>query len=559
MSMSRLTQGMAAFARTWASPNLRRAELSFGAIWAGEWAVTVAVGVLAFNHGGAEAVGIVGMVRLLPPAFLAPVAAPALDRFPRDQVLFVVCLLRTFLLGGVALLVALNTDVILTYGLLTLAMLVHTVYRPAHTTLLPTLCTTASELTSANIARGFLDSTSALVGPLVAGGLIAEVGLAGVFSVCAAAALWAAWLTSRLDYEAPPHVVQAAPFRPVREVIEGLDIVRRNADLVVVTLDGAAQTFTRGCFSVFAVVVALRLLGLHDSGVGILTAGFGAGAIFGSLAASLLVDSARLGRWFAVSLIGWGLPFVALAATSSLVLALVLLGVVGIANALLDVSGYTLFQWLIPEEVMGRAFTTIESFWTLTMAAGSIATSGLIIALGTRGALIAAGLVAPAAAVLSLRRLRHIDSRVEVAGTTVALLQRVPFLDPLPLATISRLAAEAARLQCPAGTVIIEEGTAGDDFFVIADGRAEVSVDGRPVRELGPAECFGEIALLRGGRRTSTVRAETALQLLRFEGRQFVRIVNGYTPSTAAATTLIEDRLAHAASSGAREAVSGPS
>jgi MFS family permease len=553
----RLTQGLAAFGRTWRAPNLRRAELSFGAIWAGEWGVTVAVGVLAFNHGGAEAVGIVGMVRMLPPAFLAPAAAPALDRYRRDHVLFVVCLLRTFLLGGVAVLVALNTDLVLTYALLTLAMLVHTVYRPAHTALLPTLCTTAPELTSANVARGFLDSTSALIGPLVAGGLIAEVGIAGVFSVCAAAALWAAWLTSRLEYEAPPQVVEAAPFRPVREVIEGLAILRRNTDLAVVSLDGAAQTFTRGCFSVFAVVVALRLLGLHDSGVGILTAGFGAGAILGSLAASLLVDSTRLGRWFAVSLVGWGLPFVALAATSNVVIALILLGVVGVANALLDVAGYTLFQWLIPEEVMGRAFTTIESFWTLTMAAGSIITSGLIIAFGTRGALIVAGLVAPAAAVLSIRRLRRIDSRVDVAGTTVALLQRVSFLGPLPLATISRLAAEASHMDAAPGAVLIEEGAEGDDFFVIAEGRAEISVDGQPVRQLGPAECFGEIALLRGGRRTSTVRAETALDLLRFEGRQFVRIVNGYTPSTAAAATLIDDRLAHAASGRAGREVAG--
>lgn len=549
MHGGRLTQGVEAFARIWRSPNLRRAELSFGAIWAGEWAVTVAVGILAFNHGGTAAVGIVGMVRMLPPAFLAPIAAPVVDRYRRDQVLFVICLLRTFLLGGAAVLVTLNVDVVATYGLLTLAMLVHTMYRPAHSALLPTLCTTAAELTSANVARGLLDSASALVGPLVAGALVASVGVGGVFSVCAAAALWAAWLTVRLDYEAPPQVMEAEPIRPVQAVIEGLAILRRNVDLGIVTLDGASQTFIRGCFSVFAVVVALRLLGLHDSGVGLLTAGFGAGAIVGSLAASLLVDSHRLGQWFGLSLVGWGLPFVALAATSSEVIAILLLAVVGLANALLDVAGYTLFQWLIPEEVMGRAFTTMESLWTLTMAGGAIATSGLIAALGIRGALIVAGLVSPAAAALSFRRLRRIDSRVEVAGTTVALLQRVSFLSPLPLATISRLAAEATRVQVPAGTVMIEEGTAGDDFFVIADGRASVWVDGHPVAELGSAEGFGEIALLRGSRRTSTVRAETALELLRFEGRQFVRIVNGYTPSTAAATTLIDDRLAHAVSS----------
>ena len=35
---------MAAFRRSFANPNLRRAQLSFGAVWAGEWAVTVLFG-----------------------------------------------------------------------------------------------------------------------------------------------------------------------------------------------------------------------------------------------------------------------------------------------------------------------------------------------------------------------------------------------------------------------------------------------------------------------------------------------------------------------------------
>ena len=63
-------------------------------------------------------------------------------------------------------------------------------------------------------------------------------------------------------------------------------------------------------------MVALTLLGLHEDSVGLLTAGFGAGAIIGSLGVSLLVGSSDFGRWVGISVALWGIPFVALAAVS---------------------------------------------------------------------------------------------------------------------------------------------------------------------------------------------------------------------------------------------------
>jgi CRP-like cAMP-binding protein len=157
---------------------------------------------------------------------------------------------------------------------------------------------------------------------------------------------------------------------------------------------------------------------------------------------------------------------------------------------------------------------------------------------------------------LAFARLRRLDAKVSEAGDTVALMQRVEMLQPLPLATISRLAAESAHEHFEPGTTIVQEGTRGDDFYVIVAGHAEVSVHGARIYELGQADCFGEIASLTGSRRTSTVRAETMLELLRFTGPQFVRAVTGLAPSTAAAFTLVDERLARAVSDAARTASS---
>ena len=548
-SRGRLSVAVSAFKQTFLASNLRRAQLSYGIAWTSEWAVTVVVSIAAFDRGGAVAVGVVGMARTLPAALLAPAAAVVTDRAPRERVLVGVGLVRTLALGGAALTLGELSTPLPAYFLVAVATLAHTLYRPAHSALLPTICTTAAELTSANVVRGLLDSSSALVGPLLAGLLVAPLGAAGVLAACAAAALWSAWLIGRVRYEAAPRLVEAEPSRVVHDAIEGVVFIAREPHVRLLSVLGCLQTFTRGCFAVFAVVVALRLLGMHESGVGVLTAGFGAGAVAGSLVVLLVARPARFGSWLAVGVAGWGVPFIALAATSSEGLAIALLALVGVANAIVDVAFFTLLQWLVPDQLMGRVFTSDESLLTFGVAAGSLAAPGLIALFGIRGALLASGLIAPVGAALAVPKLRRLDARMHIASGTVALLQRVEMLAPLPLATITQLAAKATDLVCPVRTVVIQEGTVGDDFYVIAAGRAQVLVDGRPVRNLGPADCFGEIAALTGGLRTSTVRAETDLRLLRFTGPHFLRAVTGYAPSNAAAMTLVQGRLADAVSS----------
>ena len=55
--------------------SIRRVELAWGAAIGAEWAHFVALGVFAYEQGGTSAVGIAGLVRLLPGAIVAPVAA----------------------------------------------------------------------------------------------------------------------------------------------------------------------------------------------------------------------------------------------------------------------------------------------------------------------------------------------------------------------------------------------------------------------------------------------------------------------------------------------------
>jgi CRP-like cAMP-binding protein len=540
-------QTLAALQETARKPNLRRAQLSFGAAWTAECAVTVALAILAFRHGGATAVGLVAMARMVPGALLAPLASAVIDTRRRERVLRTVCLIRAAALAGAAIAASQLSSPLPAYALVALATLAFTLFRPAHSALLPSLCTTPGQLSATMVVRGLLDSLSALAGPLLAAALIGPVDVGGVLALGAAMTLWSAWLIGRVRYEEAPRLARVAPASRLREALEGLALLGRERDLRRVSALFCLQTFTRGCFTVFAVVIAIELLDTGEAGVGVLTAALGGGAVLGSFAAAtLLVGDAPFARWSGAAVALWGLPFVILAAVSGQWLALALIAVVGVANAVLDVAGCTLLQLIVPDQVMGRFFTGLESLFTLSVATGAIAAPALIAAFGERGALVVAGLVAPAGALLAWGTLRRLDARLATTARTMALLRRVEFLAPLPMSTLAQLAAHASGRVIEPGMTVIEEGTSGDDFFVIDDGRAEVRCEDASVRFMGAGECFGEIAALRRTSRTASVRAATTLRLLRLSGDHLVSAVTGYRPSLSEADALVERRLATA-------------
>jgi CRP-like cAMP-binding protein len=95
-------------------------------------------------------------------------------------------------------------------------------------------------------------------------------------------------------------------------------------------------------------------------------------------------------------------------------------------------------------------------------------------------------------------------------------LARVSLFSMLSKKELTRLARDAHDRKFPAGTVLTAEEEGGATFGVIVEGRAAVSVHGRPARTLGPGDYFGEMALIDHSYRSATVTAETDLRCLLF-------------------------------------------
>jgi MFS family permease len=540
---SRLRSMRDAFAINLHNRDLRRAQLAFGAAWTSEWALTVGLAIVAFRDGGAAAVGLVALLRLAPGAVAGPFLATIADRVRRERVIVAIGVVRGASMGLMALLLAVEAPTATVYGLAVISTVAGTPFRAAHSALLPSLCTTPEQLTSANAVRGMLDSLSTLIGPLVAVLLLQVGSPATVFAAAAAASLWSAVLVVRLDYEAPP--AETILRRPTlfADVKEGFVALAARRDLALLIGLGMAQTFTRGALNVLTVVMAIELLDMGEAGVGILSAAIGVGAIIGSLGSSILVGSRRLSAWFGVSIALWGLPLVLIGAVPEQAAALGLLAVIGVANAILDVSGFSVIARLAPDEVLARVFGIFEALVALTTGLGSILTPVVIDAVGLRGALLVLGSLCPVLAAVSWVRLRAIDDHMRVRNDELAHLRHVPMLRPLPMPVMDRLARRLTLAHVPAGEAVFEQGDVGDRFYVIAAGEAEVLGDGRHICTLGTRESFGEIALLRDVPRTTAVHARTALDLYALDRDVFLSAVTGYRPAAGAADTAVARML----------------
>ena len=242
----RLGDAAAAFTSNARNPDLRKAQLSFLGAWTAEWAFTVALGIVAYRDGGAAAVGLVGLLRMVPAAICAPLLSPFADRGRRERVLVLVSTARGVVTAAAAVVAALGGSPAVIYGLAVLSTIAATLFRPAHSALLPSLCHTGHELASANVVRGLLDSAATLVGPLLAAVLLGVADVDVVFGVAAAASLWSAGLLLRLSYDAPPRPSATRPRLGTRGARGTAAPPRGNRDLALLLELAAAQAFTRG-------------------------------------------------------------------------------------------------------------------------------------------------------------------------------------------------------------------------------------------------------------------------------------------------------------------------
>lgn len=526
--------------------DLRIAQLSSFAAWTGEFLFITTTTVYAFQQNGTTGAAVISFLRVLPAAIALPIVGAIADRMSRHTLLIGATLIRALTAAGAAIAAGAGETVV-GYVLITLSTVSHAIYRPTLGAMLPSMCTAPNELTGSNAIRSVLDGLAGLIGPLIGAALLAAFDPAVGFATVAAMSLLSLLLAVALRY-APPTVEAVDDISSHGGVLadtrDGLRELRRSAHARAVIGLGLMQCLVRGALTVFAVIVAVDRTGLGQAGVGVLWAAFGVGGLVAALGSVGTAGSSRLGTVFGVGIGLWGVPVVVCGLVTHSYATVLAFAVIGAANALVDVSGFTLLQRVVPDQMLARVLTLAEAVFALAMAVGSLVVPPVDASLGHSGALIAAGCILPAAVLVGVIQLRDIDRHIQVSTDRIALLRKVGMLQLLPVPAIESLASDVTRVHVAAGTDVVHEGDVGDNFYVIESGRMTLVDHGREFHSLGPGDSFGEIALLRSVPRTATVRATEDADLVAVSGPRFVAAVNGFSATLSAAEQVIGGRLA---------------
>lgn len=523
------------------NPTLLRAQAAFFSAFIAEWAFTVAIGLVAYAHGGAIAVGVIAIVRLVPAGLLAPFLAAYGDKVRREHLMIVLCLVRALSCAGIWLVLTGHASMTAVYLLAAASQIAFTPFRGTHSAMLPSLCRTPDELTSVNVVRGALDSLSIVLGPLIAAYTVSVANVSVVFLVVAGFAFAAAGLLVGVSYERIP----VAEHHVLRDIGEGVRRVVTTPSLRLVVSLMALQTAVRGAYSVFVVVVALDLLRRSDSIAGVLQAALGIGAFTGAVLCARLVRGAAMARWLGFGLLLWSLPLALIGVHPTYLIALLASAVIGCGKATVDLTAFTLIPRTTSDRVLGRVFGALESIIALSVGITSFVTPLLIKGVGVREALLVIGLVPSVFVVLAWRSLTRLDHEVHLNTRMMDTLRTVPMLRPLPIPVVERLVRHMRRLECDEGHVVFSAGDHGSAFYVIERGAVEVRDHDAVVRTLTVGGGFGEIALLSEVRRTMTVVAVEHTVLLEIDRDDFLMSVRAFSDAGSAAVATRDGHLAH--------------
>ena len=537
--------------------SLRRLNLALVGSVIGDWAFSVAISVYAYNNGGATALGIISVVRYLVMAVLAPLLATLADRFDRRLVMFGADAVRVVLVFASAAIVEFDGPELPVYALSVLTGIAGMVFRPAQAAILPSLAQDPSELTAANVVSSTINSIGFFVGPAVGGLLLAVADIGAVFAFNALTFVWSAIMvlgvrpvTRSADGTETPDTPEtpdgnaeesgssAAAGGMFAGVGDGYRVILGNRHLRLIVALYVAQTVVAGCSAVYEVAIALDLLGLEDSGVGVLNAALGVGGLIGGAVALVLSQRGRLSRDFGIGVVLWAAPLLLIVAVPSLPSALLAMMLIGLGNSLVDVNAETIVQRLVPDEVLGRVFGALDSAAIGGMALGAGIMPLLIVTVGLSTGLFIVAVSVTALVLVSVRGLQRVD-RIALAPDGLETLRAVPMLSVLPDHAIERLARMSVRMTLPAGHMVFEQGDEGDRFYVIESGEVEVSKVGEPVARLGAMGSFGEIALLRDVPRTASVLTLTEVVVRALDRRHFLTAVTGHADASEQAELVV--------------------
>jgi MFS family permease len=369
---------------------------------AGEWMTLVALNWAVFEFtGSALYLGLINACRMVP-AFLLSVPAGILaDRSDRRKLLILLqggTMLSTFCVGY---LLAANSPFWLLAVVVTLRSVLMAMVIPVRNCLIPNLVP-ESQVASAVAVDSGVRNLSRIVGPAIAGILLAVMEVADVFWISACSIV--AVLLSL--FVVHPESNRDAVSNNIKADIQEAAVYVKNSpsvqSLLILAVVPMVFAFP---YTAMMPLFAEDLLQLGPEGLGILLSVAAAGALVGSAWLSLGSETEGAGKWLVCSIIGFGLFLLLFMIAETLVTAAVMIFLVGLASTTYRTMSRVTLQTRVPDRLRGRILS-IALMDRGLMPLGAILIGAVAEWAGAlwAGVVMGGGCVAVTLAVLAARR-----------------------------------------------------------------------------------------------------------------------------------------------------------
>jgi hypothetical protein len=439
------------------------------------------------------------------------------------------------------------------YGLAIVFSILLTFGGPTMAAIIPTAATTAGELTAANTATGVVETAGRLVGPLLAGAILAIASPGAVLVwIGVLMALGALGTIGRapdsLGFNGR-HADDPDRLSAVIELTAGLRLLGRDPQVRTLTGAIAMTSWIAGALDVGAATIAIDILRRDDAAVSVLLTGYGAGGLLGSAASFALVGRRRLARSLAAGSVVMCSTFAVVGWTDHLATATLLLVFVGTGVTLTSVAGRTMLQGLTPDDTLARLFGVLEALKALGLALGGLSLSLLAVRTSVATAFAVVGGAGIIGLAVMWPRLASIDrARRAVDPELLRIARSTAIFSPLTPYAIEQVMNGMVPEHFDTGEALMRKGDLGDRMCVLASGGVEVDTDtgngNGGVTHHGPGAVFGEIALLHDVPRTATVTAgHGGVTVYWMDADSFLDAVNRVPRSRARAEAEASRRL----------------
>lgn len=352
------------------------------------WMYQVAVGWLALQMTDSPFfVGLAGFVGGIPLLLCSLPAGVIIDRFDRRSILLVAQVGVMAVSGLFALLVSI--DQLAPWSLLVLVAMYGTVMSfvfPTRTAMVPSLVR-REDLANAVALNSAGQNATRVIGPSLAGVLIALLGVAETFAIAAGLQALALMMTSRLPRFATETTVRGGT--GWTGLTLGMRIVARAPYLIALITLALVPTVLVMPYINLMPVFARDEYELGSFGLGVLLASTGLGTVAGSLS---VAHSFRLRRWPAAQVVtasAFTVGVLLFAIAPNVVVAVILLFAAGWMSAAFLALNQTALQLTVDEEVRGRVLSIYLLTWGM-LPIGQLTVGGLANLIGTPLALAAA-------------------------------------------------------------------------------------------------------------------------------------------------------------------------